>query len=113
MKTENFGYPPGPAGKILNPYPTRFYHGSGMGETRGLNFVPETDGSDIRGYLNPRVKLPSLVLLAYQVIDVLPFLTFRGREAEGEGSRMRLFKRRATERCNPKLKLSRLMSAKN
>jgi hypothetical protein len=63
MKTENnFGYPPGPAGKILNPYPTRFYHGSGMGETRGLNFVPEpeTDGSDIRGYPNPRVKLPSL-----------------------------------------------------
>jgi hypothetical protein len=33
-----------------------------MGETRGLNFVPEpeTDGSDIRGYPNPRVKLPSL-----------------------------------------------------
>jgi hypothetical protein len=34
-----------------------------MGETRGLNFVPEpeTDGSDIHGYLNPRVKLPSLI----------------------------------------------------
>jgi hypothetical protein len=33
-----------------------------MGETRGLNFIPEpeTDGSDIRGYPNPRVKLPSL-----------------------------------------------------
>jgi hypothetical protein len=33
-----------------------------MGETRGLNFVPEpeSDGSDIRGYPNPRVKLPSL-----------------------------------------------------
>jgi hypothetical protein len=33
-----------------------------MGKTRGLNFVPEpeTDGSDIRGYPNPRVKLPSL-----------------------------------------------------
>jgi hypothetical protein len=29
-----------------------------------LNFVlePETDGSDIRGYPNPRVKLPSLRL---------------------------------------------------
>jgi hypothetical protein len=65
MKTKNFGYPPGPAGKILNPYPTRFYHGSGMGETRGLNFVPETDGSDIRGYPNPRVKLPSLKRRAF------------------------------------------------
>jgi hypothetical protein len=62
MKTENFGYLPGPAGKMLNPYPTRFYHGSGMDKTLGLNFVPEpkTDGSDIRGYPNPRVKLPSL-----------------------------------------------------
>jgi hypothetical protein len=48
---------------MLNPYPTRFYHGSGMDKTRGLNFVPEpeTDGSDIRGYPNPRVKLPSLM----------------------------------------------------
>jgi hypothetical protein len=47
---------------MLNPYPTRFYHGSGMDKTRGLNFVPEpeTDGSDIRGYPNPRVKLSSL-----------------------------------------------------
>jgi hypothetical protein len=62
METENFGYPPVPAGKLLNPYPTQFYHGSGMGETRGLNFVPEpeTGGSDIRGYPKPRVKLPSL-----------------------------------------------------
>jgi hypothetical protein len=35
-----------------------------MGETRGLNFVPkpESDGSDIRGYPNPRVKLPSLLI---------------------------------------------------
>jgi hypothetical protein len=34
-----------------------------MGETRGLNFLPEpeSDGSDIRGYPNPRVKLPSLL----------------------------------------------------
>jgi hypothetical protein len=33
-----------------------------MGETRGLNFIPEpeSDRSDIRGYPNPRVKLPSL-----------------------------------------------------
>jgi hypothetical protein len=33
-----------------------------MGQTRGLNFLPEpeSDGSDIRGYPNPRVKLPSL-----------------------------------------------------
>jgi hypothetical protein len=33
-----------------------------MDETRGLNFVPEpeTGGSDIHGYPNPRVKLPSL-----------------------------------------------------
>jgi hypothetical protein len=63
MKTKNFGYPPRPAFKILNPYPTRFYHGSGLGETRRLNFVPvpETDGSDIRGYPNPWVKLSSLV----------------------------------------------------
>jgi hypothetical protein len=38
-------------------------------------------------------------------------LTFRGREAEGEGSRMRLFKRQATEWFNPELKLPRLMSA--
>jgi hypothetical protein len=47
---------------MLNPYLTRFYHGSGMDKTRGLNFVPEpeTDGSDIRGYPNPRVKFPSL-----------------------------------------------------
>jgi hypothetical protein len=44
---------------------------------------------------------------------VLPYLTFRGREAEGEGPRMRQFKRRATERFNPELKLPRLMSAKN
>jgi hypothetical protein len=48
-----------------------------------------------------------------QATGVLPLLTFRGREAEGEGSRMRLFKRRTTERFNPELKLPRLMSAKN
>jgi hypothetical protein len=41
------------------------------------------------------------------------FYPYRGREAEGEGSRMRLIKRRASERFNPELKLSRLMSAKN
>jgi hypothetical protein len=37
-----------------------------MDKTRGLNFVPEpeTDGSDIRGYPNPRVKLPSLHSMA-------------------------------------------------
>jgi hypothetical protein len=32
----------------------------------------------------------------------------RETEAEGEGSRMRLTKRRATERFNPKLKFPRL-----
>jgi hypothetical protein len=37
-------------------------------------------------------------------------LTFRVREAEEQGSRMRLFKRRATEWFNPELKLPRLMS---
>jgi hypothetical protein len=42
-----------------------------------------------------------------------PFYPYRGREAEGEGSRMRLIKRRASERFNPELKLPRLMSAKN
>jgi hypothetical protein len=36
-----------------------------------------------------------------------------GWEAEGEESRMRLTKRRETERFNPELKLPRLMSAKN
>jgi hypothetical protein len=41
-----------------------------------------------------------------------PLLTFRRREAEEKGSLMRLFKRRATERFNPELKLPRLMSAK-
>jgi hypothetical protein len=69
----NFGYPPGPAGKRWNPYPTRFYHGSGTGETRGLNSIPEpeSDRSDILGYPNPRVKLPSLVVHLYPQV-VLP-----------------------------------------
>jgi hypothetical protein len=35
------------------------------------------------------------------------------RAAEGEGSRMRQIKRRASERFNPELKLSWLVSAKN
>jgi hypothetical protein len=64
--------------------------------------------------------------LVYQVPGVLLYLTSRrgklkekGRiacgwwEAEGEGSRMRLTKRWATERFNPELKLPWLMSAKN
>jgi hypothetical protein len=42
-----------------------------------------------------------------------PFYRYRGRKPEGEGSRMRQFKRRATERFYPELKLPRLMSAKN
>jgi hypothetical protein len=50
-----------------------------------------------------------------------PLLNLSRREAEGEGShaadgegsRMRLTKRRATERFNPELKLPRLMSGKN
>jgi hypothetical protein len=42
-----------------------------------------------------------------------PFYPYRGKEAEGEGSRMRLIKRRASERFNLELKLPRLMSAKN
>jgi hypothetical protein len=37
----------------------------------------------------------------------------RRRAAEGQGSRMQLTKRQATERFNPELKLSRLVSAKN
>jgi hypothetical protein len=35
------------------------------------------------------------------------------RPAEGQGSCMQLTKRQTTERFNPELKLSRLMSAKN
>jgi hypothetical protein len=37
----------------------------------------------------------------------------RRRAAEGQGSRMQLTKRQATERFNPELKLPRLVSAKN
>jgi hypothetical protein len=48
----------------------------------------------------------------YQVTGILAFYHC-GREAEGEESRMRLTKRRATERFNPELKIPRLMSAKN
>jgi hypothetical protein len=40
------------------------------------------------------------------VTGVLPFY-HRGREAEGEESRMRLTKRRASQRFNPELKLPR------
>jgi hypothetical protein len=46
--------------KYKNSYPIRFYYGSGTSETNRLNFVPESDRSDIRGYLNPRVKLTPL-----------------------------------------------------
>jgi hypothetical protein len=48
-----------------------------MGETRGLNFVPEpeSDGSDIRGYPNPRVKLPSLMVIKSQSQAVFLFRT--------------------------------------
>ena len=42
-----------------------------------------------------------------------PFYPYSGREAEGEGPRMRLIKRRASKRFNPELKLPWLMSAKN
>jgi hypothetical protein len=42
-----------------------------------------------------------------------PFYPYRGKEAEGEGSRMRLIKRWVSERFNLELKLPRLMSAKN
>jgi hypothetical protein len=52
-----------------------------------------------------------VVLLTFQVAGVLPFY-HRGREAEGEGSRMRLTKRQATERISPELKFPQLMSAK-
>jgi hypothetical protein len=65
--------------------------------------------------------------LVCQVTGVLLYLTSRGgklkekgrmrhakrRAAEGQGSRMQLTKRQTTERFNPELKLSRLMSAKN
>jgi hypothetical protein len=65
--------------------------------------------------------------LVYQVTGVLPYLTSRReklkekgrmlhakrRAAKGQGSRMQLTKRHATERFNPELKLPRLMSAKN
>jgi hypothetical protein len=65
--------------------------------------------------------------LMYQVTGVLPYLTFRGRKlkekgrmwhakrraAEGEGSRMRQIKRRASQRFNPELKLQWLVNAKN
>jgi hypothetical protein len=63
----------------------------------------------------------------YQVPGVLLYLTSRGgklkekgrmlhakrRVAEGQGSRMQLTKRQATERFNPELELPRLVSAKN
>jgi hypothetical protein len=44
-----------------------------MGETRGLNFVPEPEygGSDIRVYPNPRVKLPSLVFLQMIMVPLV------------------------------------------
>jgi hypothetical protein len=49
-----------------------------MGETRGLNFLPEpeSDGSDIRGYPNPRVKLPSLI--ESLETGMVQFYKFRG-----------------------------------
>jgi hypothetical protein len=48
-----------PAGKMLNPYPTRFNHGSGTGETHGSNFVPESepDESDIQQIPEPTGKI--------------------------------------------------------
>jgi hypothetical protein len=45
--------------------------------------------------------------------DPCPASLARASEAEGQRSRMQLTKRQATDRFNPELKLSRLMSAKN
>jgi hypothetical protein len=52
-----------PVGKNWNPCPTRFYHGSGTGDTHGSKFVPvpEPDKSDIRRISEPagKIAIPS------------------------------------------------------
>jgi hypothetical protein len=53
---------------------------------------------------NPEQTLAACAAMYDKLLDA----EGRETEAEGEGSRMRLTKRRATERFNPKLKFPRL-----